>query len=43
MMISSINVNVVYKNVDELELLVDEEEIPILAINETILDNETSN
>ena len=31
------------KNIDELKLLVDEEDLNILAINETKLDNETSN
>ena len=41
--ISSINVSGLVKNSDELKLLVDEENIHILAINETKLDNETSN
>ena len=35
--------NGLYKNVDEFKLLVDEEDIHILAINEPKLDNETSN
>ena len=43
MKISSINVNGLYKNIEELKLLVDEEDIHILAINETKLDKETSN
>ena len=42
MIVSSINVNGLYKNIDELKPLVDEEDIHILAINETKLDNETS-
>ena len=43
MVIFSINVNGLYKNIDELMLLADEEDIHILAINDTKLDNETSN
>ena len=43
MIISSINVNGLLKNINELKLLVDEEDLNILAINETKLDNETSN
>ena len=43
MIISSINVNGLLKNIDELKLLVDEEDLNILAINETELDNEASN
>ena len=43
MIISSINVNSLSKNIGELKLLVDDEDIHILAINETKLDNETSN
>ena len=42
-MITSIHVNGLLKNIDELKLLVDEEDLDILAINETKLDNETSN
>ena len=43
MIISSINVKGLCKSVDEFKLLVDEEDIPVLAINESKLDNETSN
>ena len=43
MIISSININGLLKNIDKIKLLADEGNINILAINETKLDNETSN
>ena len=43
MIISSINENGLDRNIDELKLLVDKEDIHIIIINETKLDNETLN
>ena len=43
MIISSIYVNGLYKNIGDLKLPVDEEDFHILAIIETKLDNKTSN